>query len=108
MIITVTTADVHGPYGCTTSAISSWRKAHHPRLPLCPCDFSVRLMPPATTPSSFRPGTRTSKTAVYTGTGRALDPDKYFIIIVNQVAGPDLAAQHAGAGRNGNHTCASR
>ena len=48
---------------------------------------------------------------VYIGKGRALDPDKYFIIVVNQIGNGlfDLAAQHAGAGRDGEFpACAHR
>ena len=48
---------------------------------------------------------------VYIGQGRALDPDKYFIVVVNQIGSglSILAAQHAGAGRDGKFSrmCAS-
>ena len=45
-------------------------------------------MPPRTTRSSFLrwySGTNKILEQVYTGKGRALDPDKYFLIIVNQI-----------------------
>src|SRR3954453_18542516 len=39
---------------------------------------------------------------VYIGKGRALDSDKYFVVIVNQIGnGLSTSAQHAGAGRDG-------
>ena len=56
-------------------------------------------------------GTNKIMEQVYIGKGRALDPDKYFIIVVNQIGNGrfDLAAQHARAGWNGKFpTCAHR
>ena len=48
---------------------------------------------------------------VYVGQGRALDPDKYFIVVVNQIGSglSILAAQYAGASRDGKFSpCAHR
>jgi homoserine O-acetyltransferase len=48
---------------------------------------------------------------VYIGKGRALDPDKYFIIVVNQIGnGPSTSPHNTpGAGRDGEFpACAHR
>ena len=99
---------------CTTSVISIWKKAAPSAVAnlayatfgtLNAAKDNAILIP------TWYSGTNKIMEQVYTGKGRALDPDKYFLIVVNQIGNGllHLAAQHATAGGDGefSRVCAS-
>ena len=73
---------------CTTSAISNWRKA----APFAACKLAYATFGTlnaardnAILVPTWYSGTNKIIEQVYIGKGRALDPDKYFIVVVNQI-----------------------
>ena len=97
----------HGPYERSESATSNSRRAAMiPELSACRRDprRAERGEDNAILVPTWYSGTSKIMEQVYIGNGRALDPTKYFIIVVNQIGNGLSTSPHNSSGRRPDRT----